>query len=405
MSILDNPLDNLINKYQQNNDCHKGCVYFETPEVSMIGLKCFFEGCQFNIKSLFPLCEPNERIVWIIPPKSTNLQIKSYGSYDPNYRKPTNRGRPPKTKLKLKNTNTIRTTISFFIKSLNPDKPENHVYKIKLYTTGTVNVPGATFIPGYDETYGVKTRKDDYLLESILYLKRYVEDRLYDLTGDKKTFNLSFTTTNLPTINCKSVINTKEIFDRNGIYKCLKKELDKTHRTSIAALKQFVQHYIYTNEINVDILDEFKEVEFRYNKKYLLKLVNEFDISKMGEIFDCCQEFIDNMSELFVSKMFIHLYYKLFNHNANRIYSVFPQTASHRGVKLILILPCRINELNDKTHKIKMRKLHFYKKGNYNTHSKSFKEARWIHQFLNKLLFKYGHEFVEKNDIKFDLVL
>lgn len=389
-------------------------IPFDELKASLIVLKGCISNCKFIINELYPLCEPTKRIIWIIAPKiGTEFRIKGWHKYNPNYKKPTNRGRPPLPNKKVKNMNTLRTTISFYIKSKDPKQPKKHVYKIKLYITGTLNIPGVLHIPGQEDIKGTGIDKDPYLMDCINILREYVLKRL-DILRQNSELPLIELPHDIiighkhPTINCKSMLKSKKEFNRNAIYEYINERISSYSKTDIAQLKKFISCIIFDDEISYEILNDYSEVDIRYDKKYLDSLLKEINMDIIYMLEDTPTLFLNTYKNELVDYYHLYISYKLIVHESNYIYSVNPLTSSHRGVKLTLNVKTTFDKYKipnyKKNEKHNRRKLHIYKRGNYNSHPKTFKEARWIHAFMNKLIYENEDVFILKEDVVFELI-
>ena len=359
-------------------------MYLTEPKLTMAVITGKLEGLNFIISDIFPIMEVNDRIRWIVAPKKNNIpQIISFKGYNPNYKIPTNnKGRPAFADKKVKHMNSLRTCISFYVRSLDPRRQEDHYYIIKLYITGSVNITGVTEI-GFNPTIFNK-----FSIEAFKYFNKYINRILggnYILKIRKDHFD---------NLNFKSELINGKKFNKNYIYTFFKNLIEKYNGTNEKCVKLFINNFISKGVYDFKILDNRNSIRIRYDKNKLVDYLDNINIERIYALAYLSSPFFSN---LLIEKTNKRIFDLIINYlskaEENFVYMTLPPGRSKGGVSV------RFNIYNEERD----RKINIYN-CTYNTYVKNYDEAYAMHNVVKQYIEINKDIFIIDDEIKFNLV-
>lgn len=359
---------------------------FDQPYLTLTVINGVLTDCVLDIDEYYDKFILNERVVWkVAPKKKGQFRYAGYGTFDPNYKKASNKGRPLSKVRKQKHVDSLKTCLSFLIKSLDPRRHPDHFYGIKLDTTnGHLNITGITYVDFENRCF------DKYVTDCLNIFRDYINAH----TGFNSELVINFD--HFATLNYKSVLSLHDrILDRDRIGGALKNMLDKYQKTSIISFKKFVRHFVLTGEVNFGILNGYKMIDFRVDLEYLRSKLP--DLTPFNEITKCSSpDFVDILRTKYIDLLNHRLYNKLMTHECNWIKYVNPRGTGKGGVTICF-------NLGFKDGEYLYKKVNIYKKA-YNTYCNTYGQMYVLHSFVGKLTEMFPKDFLISNKIVFTLV-
>lgn len=363
---------------------------FDPYYITLSVVKGKIEGYNYIIDDVYDLFEPTERVVHIVAPKKKGVfRIKTWPGFDPNPKSVNTKGRPPLPGKKEKHKDSLKTCISFLIRSLDPrKKKKDHTYNIKLDIFGQLNITGIVWMERDPVVF------DEYVNDCFGVFENFINTSLD--TNYKLEINREF----FASLNIKAVIKSRAIFDRDNIYRLLVDKLSKHPVTDYKALSDFCSHYFKTGNRKWSLLNEYSLHQFRYNKKVINKFLDSQlkpeDYSKKYSHID--KEFWELVSQGLSEHYCGWIFDLIKSHHCNLIQNVSPRNRGKGGVTLF------INVGYNNLGEMILKKANIYMSSTYNSYCNTYAQADFIHNIIERLFVKYYDIFVVSNKVKFELI-